>query len=491
MPRFLQLAERVGIRAFAIDEAHCISHWGHDFRPEYRRLAEIKSRFPGASVHAYTATATERVRADIAAQLRLKNPAILVGTFDRPNLVYRVVQRVDARVQTLEVLQRHRGQAAIVYCISRNDTESMAAFLQANKINAAFYHAGMEADERRRTQDEFASEAIDVVAATVAFGMGIDRSDVRCVIHAAMPKSIEHYQQETGRAGRDGLEAECVLLYSAADVLRWESLIERSAGEAEVAFEIVAASRELLDHMRRLCSGVRCRHRTLSEYFGQKYTTPNCEACDVCLNEVEGLADATVTAQKILSCVARAGERFGGEHIIDILLGANTERIRRWGHSELSTYGLMKGTDRKTLTNMLYQLIDDGLLERSTDERPVLRLNDASREVLRGNRTVQLLQPKIKVKKTRYDEQSWDSVDTGLFEVLRSLRRKLAEERGVPAYVLFNDATLRDMARSRPGSASALLSIRGVGERKLADLGERFLEVISTYCRENRLPLDT
>jgi ATP-dependent DNA helicase RecQ len=491
MPRFLQLAERVGIRAFAIDEAHCISHWGHDFRPEYRRLAEIKSRFPGASVHAYTATATERVRADIAAQLRLKNPAILVGTFDRPNLVYRVVQRVDARVQTLEVLQRHRGQAAIVYCISRNDTESMAAFLQANKINAAFYHAGMEADERRRTQDEFASEAIDVVAATVAFGMGIDRSDVRCVIHAAMPKSIEHYQQETGRAGRDGLEAECVLLYSAADVLRWESLIERSAGEAEVASEIVAASRELLDHMRRLCSGVRCRHRTLSEYFGQEYTTPNCEACDVCLKEIEGLADATVTAQKILSCVARAGERFGGEHIIDILLGANTERIRRWGHSELSTYGLMKGTDRKTLTNMLYQLIDDGLLERSTDERPVLRLNDASREVLRGNRTVQLLQPKIKVKKTRYDEQSWDSVDTGLFEVLRSLRRKLAEERGVPAYVLFNDATLRDMARSRPGSASALLSVRGVGERKLADLGERFLEVISTYCRENRLPLDT
>jgi ATP-dependent DNA helicase RecQ len=491
MPRFLQLAERVGIRAFAIDEAHCISHWGHDFRPEYRRLAEIKSRFPGASVHAYTATATERVRADIAAQLRLKNPAILVGTFDRPNLVYRVVQRVDARAQTLEVLQRHRGQAAIVYCISRNDTESMAAFLQANKINAAFYHAGMEADERRRTQDEFASEAIDVVAATVAFGMGIDRSDVRCVIHAAMPKSIEHYQQETGRAGRDGLEAECVLLYSAADVLRWESLIDRSAGEAEVASQIVAASRELLDHMRRLCSGVRCRHRTLSEYFGQEYTTPNCEACDVCLNEVEGLADATVTAQKILSCVARAGERFGGEHIIDILLGANTERIRRWGHSELSTYGLMKGTDRKTLTNMLYQLIDDGLLERSTDERPVLRLNDASREVLRGNRTVQLLQPKIKVKKTRCDEQSWDSVDTGLFEVLRSLRRKLAEERGVPAYVLFNDATLRDMARSRPGSASALLSVRGVGERKLADLGERFLEVISTYCRENRLPLDT
>ena len=490
MPRFLQLAERVGVRAFAIDEAHCISHSGHEFRPEYRRLAEIKSRFPRASVHAYTATATERVRADIAAQLRLKNPAILVGTFDRPNLVYRVVQRIDARAQTLEILQRHRSQAAIVYCISRNDTESMAMFLQANRINAAFYHAGMEADARRRTQDEFASEAIDVVAATVAFGMGIDRSDVRCVIHAAMPKSIEHYQQETGRAGRDGLEAECVLLYSAADVLRWESLIEKSAADAGGAPEIIAASRALLEQMRRICSGVHCRHRKLSEYFGQEYTKPNCEACDVCLNEVEGLADATVTAQKILSCVARAGERFGGEHIVDILLGANTERIRRWGHEQLSTYSLMKGTDRKTLTNMLYQLIDDGLLERTTDERPVLRLNDASREVLRGNRTVQLLQPKTKVKKTRYDEKSWESVDTGLFEILRALRRQLAEERRVPAYVLFNDATLREMARARPGTTNALLGIRGVGERKLADLGERFLEAIVSYCRENRLPLD-
>jgi ATP-dependent DNA helicase RecQ len=349
----------------------------------------------------------------------------------------------------------------------------------------------MEADERRRTQDEFASESIDVVAATVAFGMGIDRSDVRCVIHAAMPKSIEHYQQETGRAGRDGLEAECVLLYSAADVLRWESLIERSAAEAEAAPEIITASRNLLDHMRRLCSGVRCRHRALSEYFGQAYIKPNCEACDVCLNEVEGLADATVTAQKILSCVARAGERFGGEHIIDILLGANTERIRRWGHEKLSTYSLMKGADRKTLTNMLYQLVDGGLLERTADDRPVLRLNDASREVLRGNRTVQLLQPKTKVKKTRYDEKSWARVDTGLFEMLRNLRRQLAEERGVPAYVLFNDATLRDMARLRPGSSGAMLNIRGVGERKLADLGERFLEVIVSYCRQNRLPLDT
>jgi len=489
-PRFLQFVERLNVRAFAVDEAHCISHWGHDFRPEYRQLAEVKSRFPQTSLHAYTATATERVRADIAAQLRLKNPVVLVGTFDRPNLVYRVVPRVDARAQALEVLRRHPGKAAIVYCISRNDTESMAAFLQANQLRAAFYHAGMEADERRRTQDAFAAEEIDVVAATVAFGMGIDRSDVRCVIHAAMPKSIEHYQQETGRAGRDGLEAECVLLYSGADVLRWESLIEKSAVDAKEPAGVIAASRELLDHMRRLCTGVYCRHRKLSEYFGQEYARPNCEACDVCLNEVEGLADATVTAQKILSCIARAGERFGAEHIVDLLLGANTERVRRWRHEELSTYGLMKGTDRKTLTSMLYQLIDDGVLERTADERPVLRLNVASREVLRGKRTVRLLQPKIKVRKTRFDEKSWQSVDSGLFETLRNLRREIANQRNVPAYVLFSDATLRDMARLRPSSPRALLGVRGVGERKLADLGERFIDEIKNYCHANRLPLD-
>ncbi len=489
-PRFLQLIGRLQIRAFAIDEAHCISHWGHDFRPEYRQLAELKSRFPNASVHAYTATATARVRADIVEQLRLQNPAVLVGTFDRPNLVYRIIPRIDVQIQALQVLRRHPGEAAIVYCISRKDAEAMAEWLHANRLRAAFYHAGMEAEERRRTQDAFASEEIDVVAATVAFGMGIDRSDVRCVIHAAMPKSIEHYQQETGRAGRDGLEAECVLFYSAADVLRWESLIEKSAADAVTPSDVIAAARTLLEQMRRFCTAVHCRHRQLSEYFGQKYSKLNCAACDLCLNEVEGLADATVTAQKILSCVARAGERFGAEHIVDVLLGADTERVRRWRHEQLTTYGLMKGTNRKTLTNMLYQLLDAGLLDRSAEERPVLRLNDLSWEVLRGKRTVQLLQPKAEVSKTRFASESWEGVERSLFESLRSLRRQVADERNVPAYVLFSDATLREMAQVRPGSPTALLGIRGVGERKLADLGERFLSLIATYCRSNDLPLD-
>jgi len=489
-PRFLHIVELARIRAFAVDEAHCISQWGHDFRPEYRQLAGLKNRFPNTSIHAYTATATERVRADITAQLRLRDPLTLVGNFDRPNLVYRIVPRLDARAQALEILQRRRGQAAIVYCISRKDTESLASFLQAHGVRAGFYHAGMEPDERRLTQDKFAAEKLDVVAATVAFGMGIDRSDVRCVIHAAMPKSVEHYQQETGRAGRDALEAECVLLYSAADVLRWQSLIEKSAAETNSAPEIVKASRALIEQMRSFCAGLNCRHRKLAEYFGQTYEKANCEACDVCLNEVEGLADATLTAQKILFCVSRTGERFGAEHIIDVLLGAKTERIRRWEHDQLSTYGLMKSTTRPALLNIIYQLIDDGLLKRSTDERPVLRLNDGAHEVLQGRRVVRLLEPRTKVKKTRMDETSWASVDTGLFEILRRLRRQLAEQRDVPAYVLFSDATLRDMARMRPGSPSTLLEIRGVGERKLEDFGQRFLDAIATYCREHRLPLD-
>jgi ATP-dependent DNA helicase RecQ len=489
-PRFLQLVAGVGVHAFAVDEAHCISHWGHDFRPEYRQLAELKARFPQASVHAYTATATERVRADITEQLRLADPTVLVGVFDRPNLVYRILPRVDTERQTLEVIRRHARQAAIVYCISRKDAEAMAAALAEHGVRAAHYHAGMEPEERRRTQDAFAAEQLDVVAATVAFGMGIDRSDVRCVIHAAMPKSIEHYQQETGRAGRDGLEAECVLLYSAADVIRWESLMEKSAAEAQAPAEVITASQQLLAHMRQYCVAVQCRHRKLSEYFGQAYHRPSCGACDVCLDEVTGVADGTVAAQKILSCVARAGERFGAEHITDILLGADTERVRRWHHERLSTYGLMKGTGRKAVSNLIYQLLDAGVLERTADERPVLRLNEASWAVMRGKQTVRLLQPKAEVTRTRFDKASWEGVDRGLFDSLRTLRRQVADERNVPPYVLFSDATLRDMARARPGSPAAFLNVRGIGERKLADLGPRFLEHIAVYCRADQLALD-
>ena len=478
-PRFLDLAARLRVSSFAIDEAHCISQWGHDFRPEYRRLAELKTRFPGASVHAYTATATERVRRDIVEQLGLDDPAVLVGSFDRPNLVYRVRPKADVNVQIADAIRRHKGEASIVYSISRKDTERIAAYLTAEGVRAAAYHAGMDAGERRRTQDSFAAEEIDVVVATVAFGMGIDRSDIRCVIHAAIPKSVEAYQQETGRAGRDGLPAECVLFYSAADVIRWRNLMERSAEEAAVPPAVIESGVHLLEQIRVFATVVGCRHAALSEYFGETYANSNCGACDVCLGEVEGVADSTVVAQKVLSCVARVDQRFGVEHVVDVLSGANSDRIRNLGHDKLSTYGLLKDIPRRTVTNVIYQLIDAQLLERTPGDRPTLKLNAQSWEVMRGKRTVTLLEARrSKTTRTRIEQASWQNVDEAIFERLRDLRRELAAERGVPAFVILHDTTLRELASIKPTTVEALRHVRGIGEKKRTDFGERLIECI-------------
>jgi ATP-dependent DNA helicase RecQ len=481
-PRFLELAARLHVCAFAIDEAHCISHWGHDFRPEYRQLAELKTRFQKASIHAYTATATPRVRNDIVEQLRLEDPAVLVGSFDRPNLIYRVVPKQDINMQVAEVLRRHSAEAAIVYCITRKETEQMASYLVSAGIRAAYYHAGMQAEDRRRTQDRFAAEEIDVVVATVAFGMGIDRSDIRCVVHSALPKSIEHYQQETGRAGRDGLPAECVLFYSAADVIRWQELLQWSAEQANAPPEVVESGKQLLEGIRRFATVVRCRHAALSAYFGETYQTPSCGACDLCLGELEGVADATVLAQKVLSCVARVEQRFGVQHVVDVLTGADNERLRRWHHQKLSTYGLLKDIPRKRLTNVIYQLVDAGILERTLDERPVLKLNSLSWEVMRGQRPVKLVEAqKTKPARTRLEETSWQNVDEELFEELRELRREIAAERGVAAFIILHDSTLRELARIQPTTLEMLRSVRGIGERKIEDFGARFLERITAH----------
>ncbi len=480
-PRFLELAARLKVSSFSIDEAHCISQWGHDFRPEYRMLAELKTRFATASVHAYTATATERVRRDIIEQLGLADPTVLVGSFDRPNLLYRVRPKLDVNAQIAATIRRHKGEASIVYSISRKDTEQIAAYLSAQGVRAAAYHAGMEADERRRTQDRFAAEETDVVVATVAFGMGIDRSDIRCVVHAAMPKSIESYQQETGRSGRDGLPAECVLFYSAADVIRWRNLMERSAEEKSAPPEVVESGNQLLEEMRRFATVVRCRHAALSSYFGETYEPANCGACDFCLGEVEGVADSTVLAQKVLSCVARVEQRFGVEHVVDVLSGASSERIHRWDHSKLSTYGLLKEMPRKTLTNLVYQLVDAGLLERTPGDRPALKLTATSWEVMRGRRTVSLLQAtESKSSRTRLEETAWRDVDEATFESLRKLRREIAAERGVPPFVILHDATLRDLASIRPTTVESLRYIRGIGEKKRTDFGARLIECIES-----------
>jgi ATP-dependent DNA helicase RecQ len=478
---FYRLLQKVGVRAFAIDEAHCISHWGHDFRPEYRQLKRLREVFPGASLHAYTATATERVREDIIVQLGLKEPEVLVGNFDRPNLVYRVVPRRDLLKQVLEVVDRHANEAGIVYCIRRADVDELTAALRKHGCNALAYHAGLTAEERAATQEEFAAERCDLIVATVAFGMGIDRSNIRFVLHAAVPKSVEHYQQEAGRAGRDGLEAECVLLYSGADVLLWKSILEKSAEAAEDRSFLPGALHHL-DDMDRYCRGAVCRHRALVNYFGQAYEAESCAACDLCLRETELVPDAVVVAQKILSCVARVKEGFGIGHVTSVLRGENTENVRKRGHDKLTTFGLLQKHSKAEVRDWVYQLLGQKVLLQVGDEYPILRLNAASWEVMRGQREVRLVQvARGKQKKARTETVSWEGVDMDLFEALRRLRRQIAEERRVPPYVVFTDATLRQMARLRPATPEQMRRVSGVGEAKLRDFGERFLEAIRTH----------
>jgi ATP-dependent DNA helicase RecQ len=480
----LDLLAQVGVKRFSIDEAHCISQWGHDFRPEYRQLALLRDRFPAASLHAFTATATPRVREDIASQLRLRSPDVLVGTFDRPNLCYRVVPRTERIQQTLEILGRHAGEASIVYCISRKETERLAARLAAEGLLARPYHAGLDQKERHKTQEAFARETIDVVVATVAFGMGIDRSNVRLVLHTSLPKSLEAYQQETGRAGRDGLAAECVLLYSSADVFSWEALVRKSAEESDLDVDeierLIAGQTEHLHAIRRYAQATRCRHAALSEYFGQAYGTEPCGACDVCLGETESLPDATVTAQKIISCVARVGERFGVRHVCEVLRGAKTEGIQRHGHDRLSTFGLLAALDQRAAENLTHQLLDQGLLGRSGGDRPVVMLNERSWEVLRGTRTVVLSEPRSgKAKAAKADVDDWKGVDRDLFERLRKWRRQVAEGRGKPAWTIFDDKSLRAIAREKPTSPAALLRVKGIGEKRLADFGAAILDLVA------------
>ncbi len=490
--------QKVGVRTFAIDEAHCISHWGHDFRPEYRQLSRLREFFPEASVHAYTATATEQVRRDIVRQLGLKEPEVLVGNFDRPNLTYRVVPRRDLLKQALEVIGRHAGEAGIIYCIRRSDVDELTAALRKQGLQALAYHAGMSPEERVSAQDEFLNERCDLVVATVAFGMGIDRSNIRFVLHAAMPKSVEHYQQEAGRAGRDGLPAECVLLYSGADVLLWKSIVERSAAEQEASPEFLPAALQHLDDMDRYCRGAVCRHRVLVQYFGQEYAADDCEACDLCLGETEEVPDAVTVAQKILSCVARVNQGFGIGHVAAVLRGENTDNVRKRGHERLSTYGLLKGHSKADLRDWIYQLIGQGLLVQAGDEYPVLRLNAASWEVMRGQRSVRLVQIARGKKGERKRERAAEGEvapleggELGLWEALRKLRRQVAEETTHrKPYLIFTDDVLRRLVQRRPSSPEQMRQISGVGDAKLKQFGERFLKAIGDYCRLHDLELD-
>lgn len=500
-----KFADRGQLASLVIDEAHCISQWGHDFRPEYRRLAELRDIFPALPVHAFTATATPRVQADIVAQLRLREPTLLVGRFDRPNLTYRVQPRQELLRQVLQVLARHKDEAAIIYCISRKETEALAADLSAKGVEAKAYHAGLPSGVRERVQRDFRREKLNVVVATVAFGMGIDRGDVRCVIHASMPKSVEHYQQETGRAGRDGLPSECVMLTSPADLMRWQQLLERGAAQSEADPQQVAQGvriqMELLRAMQQVAGASRCRHASLTEYFGQTYTPPEgspagCGACDVCLGELEPVADAETIAKKILSCVYRVGERFGAAYVADVLRGSREKKVLERGHDRLSTFGLLAGTPKATIMQFTQQLIDQGLLAQEGDEFPVLRLTSDSGSVLRGERGCTLLAHKSVAREARpaampaaarglgVDRAAWSEAEHALFDVLRTLRREIAEERGVPPYVVFGDVTLEQMVLLKPRKPEELLGVRGIGAIKLREFGVAFAERIAAFCAE-------
>jgi ATP-dependent DNA helicase RecQ len=481
---FLALLSSCSISFVAVDEAHCISQWGHDFRPEYRQLGRLRQLLPGVNLHAYTATATARVRRDIATQLGLKDPLEFVGSFDRPNLLYRVLPRSTLKRQLLDVLDRHRRDAGIIYCTSRREVDALAAWLTGIGVSALPYHAGLSDAERSRNQDSFLNEQINVIVATVAFGMGIDRSDVRFVVHAGAPRSLEHYQQESGRAGRDGLEAECLLIYSPADFMRWRVMLEQNG-------ELTDATRQLLRQMERYATHVGCRHRHLAEYFGDRYLLDGCAACDYCLDELEPAPDPVVLARKILSCVARVGQRFGATHVTSVLRGHLSEQVQTRRHDKLSTFGLLPQASNAEVRGYIEQLVGLGVLQQTDDAYPVLMLTPKGLELLRDEAShpglvlARQRPPKKDAPRprSRVEAESWQDVDAELFETLRAVRLKTARSRGVPPYVIFHDTTLREMARLRPTSIDALLTVKGVGARKADDLGELFLAAIRAHAK--------
>lgn len=490
-PEFINLLESVSVDAFAVDEAHCVSHWGHDFRPEYRQLRGLQYHFPNASFHAYTATATEQVRHDIIEQLGLRDPAILIGNFDRPNLTYRVLPRFGSITeQAMSVINRHQEEGGIIYCLRRADVDSLCQSLKEQGVKALPYHAGMEGAARAKVQEAFIEERCDVVVATVAFGMGIDRSNVRYVLHTAMPKSLEHYQQEAGRAGRDGLPAECVLLHSGSDFFSWKSMIEKSAFESNLHETHLQNSIKHLNAMDNYCRIANCRHATLVRYFGQEFEKQNCGACDICLGETVAVENATEIAQKILSCVARLNERFGMGYVMSVLRGENLKSIREKGHETLSTYGLLKGHSTDELRDWMYQLIFQDALAQEDKESmegrsfSILRLTRTSWEVMRGNVSVQLMRSTIERKPSKKKQKQdilASTPDKQLFEVLRQLRRQLADERNVPPYIVFSDATLQELVRIKPANLRQMRSIYGIGDNKLQQYGQQFMQAIRDF----------
>jgi len=482
----LSMLAEIKLAYIVIDEAHCVSMWGHDFRPHYRELQELKRIFPQCGIHAYTATATELVRNDIASQLGLQDPELLIGSFDRPNLSYTVARRSNRFSQVCEVIDRHPDEPGVIYCISRADVESLSESLNDAGYETRPYHAGLPDAERAGNQEAFIQDQIDVIVATIAFGMGIDKPNVRYVIHAGLPKSLENYQQESGRAGRDGLEAECVLLYSEQDAMIWQRILEDQPDESK------ASAFESLQAMQNYCHAFDCRHRYLMRHFGQDLEE-DCEtACDLCRGEFKQVDDAQVIGQKILSSVYRQDQNFGASYTAAVLKGSKDKKVLNNGHDQLSTYGLLKGESLTTIRSWLNQLVTQGFLTK-TAEYQQLRITKTGWQLLKGEATPQLMQTtqdsqaeKSQRSRDKFDNLNWKGVDKGLFEVLRELRKQIAGDKGIQPYMVFGDATLRELARHKPATTAQFLEIWGVGQKKCDDFGAPFLESIAEYENESQ-----
>ena len=479
-PRCLELLSASKISLFAIDEAHCVSQWGHDFRPEYIKLSILHERFPDVPRIALTATADAQTRAEIAHRLQLDDAHQFVSSFDRPNIRYQIVEKASARTQLLDFIRgEHPGDAGIVYCLSRKKVEETAEFLNASGITALPYHAGMELATRTRNQSRFLREESIVMTATIAFGMGIDKPDVRFVAHLDLPKSIEGYYQETGRAGRDGAPANAWMAYGLQDVVQQRRMIDES--EAEEAFKRVLSVK--LDAMLGLCETLTCRRVRLLEYFGQEATA--CGNCDTCLNPPISF-DATVPVQMLLSTIYRVDQRFGALHVMDVLRGVDSDKVRQWGHDKLSTFGIGQSRSEAEWRAILRQSIALGLVNVDHDAYSALKLTDAAKPVLRGGQPVKLRQYQKPVKPSRssskpkgYVESDLSTFEQSIFDKLRWWRVETARKHNVPAYVIFHDATMREIAKAKPASLGDLRGVSGVGEKKLETYGEEIVELIA------------
>jgi ATP-dependent DNA helicase RecQ len=474
--------QRWGVNLLAIDEAHCISEWGHDFRPEYRQLANLRQFFPDVPMMALTATATGRVREDIVSLLKLREPRCYVASFNRPNLTYRVFAKSKAYAQVLEFLRDRSRESGIIYCQSRKTTESVAERLSEDGVKAKPYHAGLTPSERTQHQELFLRDEVRVICATIAFGMGINKPNVRFVVHYDLPKNIEGYYQETGRAGRDGLPSECVLLFSPGDVVKQTSFIDEKPDPREQQI-----ARAQLQQMVHYAESAGCRRRDLLGYFGEQFEEESCGACDNCLSP-RATFDGTLAAQKFLSCVYRIRERsrfgVGLNHVIEVLTGADTEKIRRWGHEQLSTYGIGAEHSRSEWGPIGRELVRLGYLRQTSEKFSVLELTPEGLALLKERKPVTLTKP-VSAPEPKTHRVGEISCDEALFERLRQLRKQLADERDVPAYIVFSDVALRQMARDYPNNEREFARISGVGEKKLREFGAVFLAEIGAYLSSN------